>query len=37
LIAKIAHTHRYRVTPKGQHIMSAAIRCRAVTLSQLAA
>jgi len=37
LIAKIAHTHRYRVTPKGQQIMSTAIRFRMANLSQLAA
>jgi hypothetical protein len=37
LIAKIAHTHRYRITPKGHHIMSTAIRCRLANLSQLAA
>jgi hypothetical protein len=37
LIAKIAHTHRYRVTPKGQQIMSTAIRCRMANLAQLAA
>jgi hypothetical protein len=37
LIAKIAHTHRYRVTPKGQQIMSTAIRFRIANLSQLAA
>jgi hypothetical protein len=37
LLAKIAHTRRYRVTPKGHHIMTAALCCRAATLEQLAA
>jgi hypothetical protein len=37
LIAKIAHTHRYRVTPKGHQIMSTALRLRATTLARLAA
>lgn len=37
LIAKIAHTHRYHVTPKGHQIMSTAIRFRIANLSQLAA
>lgn len=37
LIAKIAHTHRYRVTPKGHQIMSTALRFRTANLSQFAA
>lgn len=37
VIAKVAHSHLYRVTPKGHQIMSLAIRCRTVNLSQLAA
>jgi hypothetical protein len=37
LIAKIARTHRYHVTPKGHQIMSAAIRFRNVSFSQLVA
>jgi len=37
LIAKITHTRRYRITPKGHQIMSTAIRCRTANLSQLAA
>ena len=37
LIAKIAHTHRYHVTPKGHQIMSTALRFRIANLSQLAA
>jgi hypothetical protein len=37
LIAKVAHSHLYRVTPKGQQIMSAALRCRSVNLAGLAA
>jgi hypothetical protein len=37
LVAKIAQTHRYRVTPKGQHVMSMAIRFRTANLSQFAA
>jgi hypothetical protein len=37
LIAKVAHTHRYRVTPKGQQIMSAAVRLRIANFTQLAA
>jgi hypothetical protein len=37
LIAKVAHSHLYRVTPKGQHTMSTAIRLRAATLARLAA
>lgn len=37
LLAKIAHTHRYRVTSKGHQIMSIAMRCRVAHLAQLAA
>lgn len=37
LIAKIARTRRYRVTPKGHHIMSTALRCRTAHLQGLAA
>jgi hypothetical protein len=37
LIAKVTGTRRYRVTPKGQQIITAALRCRTATLSQLAA
>jgi hypothetical protein len=37
LIAKIGRTHRYRVTSKGHRIMSAAIRCRVASVTQLAA
>lgn len=37
LLAKVSHTHSYRVTPKGQQVMTAALACRAATLEQLAA
>lgn len=37
LIAKIARTRLYRVTPKGHQVMTAALRCRSATLEQLAA
>jgi len=37
LIAKVTGTRRYRVTPTGQAIITAALRCRAATLTQLAA
>jgi hypothetical protein len=37
LIAKVARSHLYRVTPKGQQVMSAAVRCRAASLERLAA
>ena len=37
LIAKVSHTRTYRVTPKGQQVMTAALACRAATLEQLAA
>ena len=37
LIAKITGTRRYRVTPKGHQIITAALRCREATLQQLAA
>jgi hypothetical protein len=36
LIAKVGRTHRYRVTPKGHRIMSAAVRCRVAPVSHLA-
>lgn len=37
LIAKVAHTRVYRVTPRGHQLMTAALCCRAATLEQLAA
>jgi hypothetical protein len=37
LLAKITGTRRYRVTPKGHQIITAALRCRAATLQHLAA
>jgi len=37
LIAKITGTRRYRVTPKGHQIITAALCCRRATLTQLAA
>ena len=37
LLAKVTGTRRYRVTPKGHQIITAALRCRAATLQQLAA
>jgi hypothetical protein len=37
LLAKVSHTRSYRVTPKGQQVMTAALACRAATLEQLAA
>jgi hypothetical protein len=37
LIAKIAHTHRYRITPKGHQMMSTALRLRLANLSHFAA
>jgi hypothetical protein len=37
LIAKVAHSHLYRVTPKGQQIMSTALCCRRASLDRLAA
>lgn len=37
LIAKVAHTHLYRVTPTGHHILSTALRCRTANLATLAA
>lgn len=37
LIAKVTRTRLYRVTPKGHQVMTAALRCRAATLEQLAA
>jgi len=37
LIAKITGTRRYRLTPKGHTIITAALRCRTATLAQLAA
>jgi hypothetical protein len=37
LLAKIPRTHRYRLTPKGQQIMSTAVRIRTANLTALAA
>lgn len=37
LLAKISRTRLYRVTPKGHQVMTAALRCRAASLAQLAA
>ena len=37
LIAKVAHSHLYRVTPKGQQVMSAALRLRTADVARLAA
>jgi hypothetical protein len=37
LLAKVTGTRRYRVTPKGHQIITAALHCRAATLQQLAA
>jgi hypothetical protein len=37
LLAKVTGTRRYRVTPKGHAVITAALRCRAATLQQLAA
>lgn len=37
LLAKVTGTRKYRVTPKGHHVITAALRCRAATLQQLAA
>jgi hypothetical protein len=37
LIAKVAHSHFYRVTPTGHQVMTAALAGRAATLAQLAA
>src|SRR3989449_8053063 len=37
LTAKVARTRVYRVTPKGQQVMTAALACRAATLEHLAA
>jgi hypothetical protein len=37
LIAKVTHSHLYRVTPKGQQIMSTAVRLRTANLARLAA
>jgi len=37
LIGKVAHTHLYRVTPKGHQILSTALRCRTANLATLAA
>jgi hypothetical protein len=36
LIAKVSGTRRYRLTPQGHAIMTAALRCRTATLAQLA-
>lgn len=35
IIAKIPHTHRYRVSPKGRNIVSAILQSQVVTLQQL--
>jgi len=37
LIFKVAHTHRYRITKKGHHVMSTALRFRETDLAVLAA
>jgi len=37
LIAKVAKTHCYRLTPKGHEVTTAALACRRATLQQLAA
>jgi hypothetical protein len=37
LIAKVARTRYYRVTPNGHQVITAALACRAATLDQLAA
>jgi hypothetical protein len=37
LIAKVSHTRTYRITPKGQQVMTAALACRAASLEQLVA
>ena len=37
LIAKVPGTRRYRVTPNGHRIITAALHCRTATLPQLAA
>lgn len=37
VIAKVSRSHLYRVTPKGQQIMSMALRFRTANLSQLTA
>lgn len=37
LLAKVTGTRRYRLTPKGHAVITAALRCRAATLDQLAA
>ena len=37
LIKKISHTSYYRVTTKGQRIMSVALRLREIDIPQLAA
>ncbi len=37
LLAKVAHTRLYRVTAKGQRVMTAALACRAANVDTLAA
>jgi hypothetical protein len=37
LLAKVAHSHLYRVTPTGHRVMSTAVRLRTANLAQLAA
>lgn len=37
LLAKVAHTRLYRVTAKGQRVMTAALACRAANVDLLAA
>ncbi len=37
LIHKLPHTHRYRLSQRGQQVMSAALRLRAADVQQLAA
>jgi hypothetical protein len=34
LIAKVPHSHRYQVTPKGEAIMTTAVRVRCKTFAQ---
>ena len=37
LLAKVTGTRRYRLTPHGHAVITAALRCRAATLAQLTA
>lgn len=37
LIRKVSHTRWYRVTPKGQHLMTLALKLRSTDLAKLAA